>query len=256
MPDPNLASGNARSPRMFFTWVFLASIPFWGLGAFWDIQFLPGLPVSSLMIIVPVAVAACLVYRRRGVAGVRAFLKQAFDVRRLRSWAWLVVLLTMPGVMLLSGFWQNLSGEGIPAFSFDPVQAIALFCLFFVAATAEELGWTGFATKPLIGSMGIFSTGLIIGFVAALWHIFPLLQAGRAWDWIAWWFLATISRRILIVWVYERGGQSVFGASLFHAMSNLSWMLFPVMGSHYDPMVTACILALVTAVALVISKFR
>jgi hypothetical protein len=35
----------------------------------------------------------------------------------------------------------------------------------------------------------------------------------------------------------------VFAASLFHAMCNLSWMLFPSYGSHYDPRIVAPIIA-------------
>lgn len=73
----------------------------------------------------------------------------------------------------------------------------------------------------------------------SLWHMFPLLQVERPTEWIFWWSLATISRRVLIVWLIVYGGKSVFGAALLHAMSNLSWMMFPVMGSHYDPVSTA-----------------
>lgn len=239
----------------YFGAVFLFSIPFWTFGAIADFEFLPGLPVSALMIICPVTVAGVFVFRGRGVNGLNAFLWRAVDFRRLKSWAWFFVMLTMPAVMLLSALWQSAFGEGLPPFEIDPLQVLALFCLFLIAATAEELGWTGFAAPPLIKSFGIVRAGLIIGVLAALWHILPLLQADRAWSWIAWWFVGTIARRVLIVWIYERGGQSVFGASLFHAMSNLSWMMFPVMGSHYDPMVTACVMALVTTLVLCISHF-
>ncbi len=47
-----------------------------------------------------------------------------------------------------------------------------------------------------------------------------------------------------------RGGRRVVAASLFHTMSNVSWMLFPVMGSHYDPMVTAVILAVLATIVV------
>ncbi|MEM9670311.1 MAG: CPBP family intramembrane glutamic endopeptidase [Pseudomonadota bacterium] len=237
----------------YFGVIFLVSIPFWTFGAVADHEFLPGLPVSSLMIICPVAVAAAFVFRDQGTEGLNAFLLRAVDIHKLKLWAWLLAVMTMPAVMTLSAVWQMSFGGGLPQFEIDPLQTLSLFCLFFIAATAEELGWTGFAANPLIKSFGIVLAGLIIGFVAALWHIFPLLQADRSWSWIAWWFAGTISRRVLIVWAYERGGQSVFGASLFHTMSNLSWMMFPAMGSHFDPMVTACIMTSVTAVILLIS---
>jgi uncharacterized protein len=40
--------------------------------------------------------------------------------------------------------------------------------------------------------------------------------------------------RILIVWLYNNTGRSVFAVALFHATLNLSYMLFPVYGSHFD----------------------
>ncbi|MGB7923344.1 MAG: hypothetical protein WCF57_08870 [Pyrinomonadaceae bacterium] len=47
--------------------------------------------------------------------------------------------------------------------------------------------------------------------------------------------------RILIVWLYNNTGRSVFAASLFHAKSNVSQFSFPNFGSHYDPFL-ACII--------------
>lgn len=161
----------------------------------------------------------------------------------------------MPIVMLMSGVIQIAMGDELPQVQFDPVQTLVLFGLFFIAATAEELGWSGYATRPLVKAHGVIGAGLVIGAVAAVWHLIPLLQVDRGWDWIAWWALGTVARRVCIVWMYMRGGQSVFSTSLFHAMSNLSWMLFPVMGSHYDPMVTACVMVGVTAALLVVSSF-
>jgi len=41
-------------------------------------------------------------------------------------------------------------------------------------------------------------------------------------------------RGILIVWLYNNTGRSVFAAKLFHATLNLGFMLFPIGGSHFD----------------------
>lgn len=230
--------------------MFLVSAPFWVLGALSDDMLLPGLPLSALMVVCPIMIAAILVSRNGGRSALWTFLAQAMDVRKMRPWAWIAALGTMPLVMVLSGGLQTASGTDLPSMEFEVGQALVLFAVFFLAATAEELGWTGFATSPLLKARGILGAGLIIGLAAVAWHVFPLLQAERSWDWIAWWALGTTSRRILIVWIYARGGRSVFGASLFHAMSNLTWMLFPVMGSHYDPMTTALVLMTFAVVIL------
>jgi hypothetical protein len=53
---------------------------------------------------------------------------------------------------------------------------------------------------------------------------------------------------MLIVWIYNKSGKSVFAAILFHTADNVSWSLFPNDGSHYDPMV----IGLINCAALII----
>lgn len=231
--------------------VLIVSIPFWVLGAFSKIELLPGLPVSALMVITPLFVATIFTFAQEGRAGLWRFLAQSFDAPKMHGWAWVVVLCAMPSAMVLSAILQIASGRDLPPMVIDVSQTLILFAIFFLAATAEELGWTGFATRRLLEKQGFLIAALIIGIAAVIWHVVPLLQAGRGWDWIAWWALATMSRRILIVWVYAKGGRSVFGASLFHTMSNLTWMLFPVMGSHYDPSTTGLVLLVYAALVLI-----
>jgi hypothetical protein len=52
-----------------------------------------------------------------------------------------------------------------------------------------------------------------------------------------------VALRVIIVWLYNNSGKSVFVATLFHALVNLTWQLFPVNGSYYDPRVTGLITA-------------
>ncbi len=246
------ATTEHRYPLQFFGVVFLLSVPFWLFGSFVSKEFLPGLPVSSTMVVCPMIAGAFLVWRSDGVNSLLAFLKEAVYIIDMRFWVWAVAFGTMPLVMLGSALILIGSGKSLPAPEIDIGQALMLFVLFFVAATAEELGWTGYATRPLVQRHGLIVASLIIGVIAVVWHIVPLLQADRGYDWIAWWAVGTVSRRGLIVWLYVKGGQRVFAASLFHAMSNTSWMLFPIMGSHYDPASSAIILlCLVVLVASV-----
>jgi hypothetical protein len=89
---------------------------------------------------------------------------------------------------------------------------------------------------------------LLLGPVWAVWHVVPLGQVGRSPGWIAWWCLFAVALRVLIVWIYNNTGKSVFAAALCHAIANLSWQLFPNYGSHWDPRITG----LITAFAAVI----
>jgi len=59
-------------------------------------------------------------------------------------------------------------------------------------------------------------TGILLGLVWAVWHWLPLMQAHRSPAWIAWWSLYTVALRVLIVWLYNNTGRSVFAAILYH----------------------------------------
>ncbi len=61
-----------------------------------------------------------------------------------------------------------------------------------------------------------------------------------------------MAARILIVWLYNNTGQSVFAASLFHATLHLSWMLFPVNGSHFDLRLGGLVMASTAAIVIVV----
>ncbi len=57
------------------------------------------------------------------------------------------------------------------------------------------------------------------------------MQAHRSVVWIAWWCLGTVALRVVMVWLYNSTGKSVFAAALFHAVSNVCWQLYPIQGS-------------------------
>jgi hypothetical protein len=70
------------------------------------------------------------------------------------------------------------------------------------------------------------------------------VQTHRSPVWIAWWCLSTVAQRVLIVWLYNNTGRSLFAAVLFPALSNVGVALFPNAGSHYDPAVTGVLTAI------------
>ncbi len=67
--------------------------------------------------------------------------------------------------------------------------------------------------------------------------------------WIAWKCLETLAARVLIVWLYNNTGRSLYAAVLFHAVSNVSVSLFPNDGSHYDPAVVGVLTAVAAGIA-------
>jgi len=241
-----------RSPLAFFILVFAFSIPFWAVGSLTTSQLLPALPVSALGFLCPAAAAVILVYRAEGRAGLVRLLKRSFDFGRIEAKAWLApVILLQPGIMALSYLVIRLAGTPIPAVQFSILTAFGLFVVFFIAGLGEELGWSGYITDPLQARFGALWASLLLGLVWSVWHFIPLLQAQRSWAFIAWWSLGTLASRVIIVWLYNHTGKSVCVAAVFHAMINLTWQLFPVNGSFYDPHVTGLITAIVAMVVIV-----
>ncbi len=193
------------------------------------------------------AVAACiLLYREHGGAAVVGLLRRSADYRRIHPKGWYIpILLLMPAVMLTSYGIMRWMRLPLPAPHIPVLAAPPLLLAFLVAALGEELGWSGYATDRMQARQGELRTGVFLGIFWAAWHLVPLLEAHRPSDWIAGWSLGTVANRVIIVRLYNGSGRSVFAAALYHAMSNLTWQLFPNSGSHYDPRVSGPLLALV-----------
>ncbi len=124
-----------------------------------------------------------------------------------------------------------------------------MFLAFFIAALSEELGWSGYVIDSMQARWNALEASILVGLVWAVWHYVPLMQAHRSLVWIAWWSLYTVALRVLIVWLYNNTGKSVFAAALFHAFTNASGITF---SNYYDPRITGLIVAFTAAIVTVI----
>jgi hypothetical protein len=240
----NHPPNSQRFPLTFFALVFALSIPIWLIGSVWPLELLPGLPVSSLMVLCPVIAASILVYREDKTGGVIRLLKRSFDGERVKAEVWyLPAVFLWPGIALLAYGVMRLIRMPLPTPQFQGVATAGMFVTFFIAALGEELGWSGYAIDPMQDRWGALRAGIILGIVWAAWHIIPWLQVGRSPTWIAWQCLVLVSSRVLHVWIYNNAGKSVFITALGHALLNVSWQLFPNQGSHYDPRITGLLTA-------------
>lgn len=237
----------------FFALVFALSVPCWLLGAITEHGLFPGVPVSALMVFAPGLAASILVYRREGAIAAAALLRRIVDYRRITPTTWyLPILILMPSAMLLTYELTRMLGVDIQTDTVTVAGATRLLGIFFIAAMGEELGWSAYAIEVLQRRLSALAASLMLGIVWAGWHLVPLLQAGRAPDWIAWWCLYAVALRVLHTWLYNNTNRSVFGAALFHAVCNTSWQLFPIAGSHWDPRIGAPIVAGIAAVVAII----
>jgi len=204
------------------------------------------------MFVCPVTAALILVFGESRAAGVIALLERSFDYQRIEAKVWYApTILLVPSVYALSYALMRLMGVVLPAPQFTVPSVIVMLVMFFITALGEELGWSGYVIDPMQDRWGALQAAILLGFVWAAWHFVPLLQAHRSLTWIGWWCLFTLAFRVLIVWLYNNTGKSIFAASLFHATSNLSWQIFPIHGSYYDPRITGLVMMLVAVVVTV-----
>jgi uncharacterized protein len=234
------------SPWRFFLFVFVLSIPFYVLGATGArLSSLPQLPASALMAFVPMVGASILVFCQRDTSGTVAWYRDLRNLHWHGHAVWyLTAFLIMPAVCIAEFAILRLTGSTVPIPQFAFGDAMFMFAAFFIAAIGEEVGWQGYAYPALRKRMSILVSAIMLGLVWALWHVIPFVQLGRSTDWILWHSLSAVALRIIIVWLFENTGGSMIVAVLFHAMINLSWALFPVAGSFYDPLVTFIILSI------------
>lgn len=249
-------TSNNEIPWAYFGLLVVLSLPFWVIGAVFG-GFLPkslplDLPVSALMAVNPCLAASMLTYRDHGWKGVKALLRRAVDIRRITRKTWyLPMLLLWPATVILAYAVMRLMGTPLPDPRI-PVSIVPILGLVFaLSAAGEELGWQGYAFAPLENRWNALGAAVIVGAVWAVWHMVPFAQSHRPRAWIVWQTVDMIPFRILIVWLFNNTGKSVFAAIVFHATSNVSQFLFPNYGSHYDPLVAGLILAL-TAVAVAV----
>lgn len=250
----HLVKRERRSPLAFFLLVFALSIPLSLTGTLIERELLPGLPVSSLVVPFCPLIAACLlVYRENKAKSVIGLLKRSFDYKRVAAKIWYApAILLMPGVMILEYELLRLAGSLIPVPQFSIWTPPVMFMAFFIAALGEELGWMGYAIDPMQDRSNALQASILLGLIWAAWHFLPLVQVGRSPAWIAWWSLETVAQRVLIVWLYNNTGKSVFVAATYHAMLNLTWQLFPINGSYYDPRITALIVSGMAVIVTVV----
>ena len=228
----------------YFLLVVLLSLPFYVLAAFIGVTKNPlvKLPISVLAVFCP---SFALLLSDK--ASFKENFSNVFDLKKINNPVWtLVTFLLLPVLMFITFLTMTFAGVSLPDFELNLLDTVILFALFFIAAILEELGWTGHLTRQLLTNNTILRTGVFIGLLWAIWHIIPYFQNDKSFTLILWQCVTNILLRILMVWIFIRGGTSLFLIILFHTMINIVEFLFPKMGSHYDPFYFSLILLPVT----------
>jgi membrane protease YdiL (CAAX protease family) len=251
----NAMTVRSRSLINFVVLELLLSIPFWGIGVLATAGVIPDQVIfRASWSLTPMIAASILIYREGGAAGVAALFRRILDFSRARSRTWyLAVLLLGPFIVFTQYGLALLSGSQIPAPQLTLLVPISYFVLFLVTP-AEELGWTGYVLDTAQTRWSALTAGLLTGALWASMHAPVWLFAGQSLEWCLWQMLYVVAIRVLMVWVYNNMGRSLFAMDLLHPGFFVWWYLWPVDGtglsvpSFYDPRnlaITAIVMAAV-----------
>jgi uncharacterized protein len=95
--------------------------------------------------------------------------------------------------------------------------------LFFFAVgvlgNGEEIGWRGYALPRLQERHSALVSSVVIGLVAALWHLPKFMTVGGAQDYPFGFFLfEAVAQAILYTWVHHGTGGSLLLVMLLHVV--------------------------------------
>jgi uncharacterized protein len=164
------------------------------------------------------------------------------------------------GVLLPSGA-AALLGGGAP---FPAVEALARVLLVFgyalvFSAVGEETGWRGFALPRLQRRIGPLGASVLLGLIWGVWHLPLFLVPGGFHQAIpfALFVLQDVALAVVMTWIYNHTGGSLVPAHLFHAASNTTVGLLPILpprtAGDPRPLMIAVALLVVFATGIVAS---
>jgi membrane protease YdiL (CAAX protease family) len=184
-----------------------------------------------------------------GRAGFRDLLARMMRWRVGARW-YAMALLTAP--LLVTGTllaFSLSSAEFLPRiFTASDKASLLLFGIGWGLAGGgllEELGWTGFAVPTLRQRYSVLTTGLIVGFLWGVWHFLVAfwgsgtssgaLSLAIFMPAVLFYVGSLPAYRVLMVWVYDRTGESMLLAMLMHASFSSSMLILQPLGLALVP---------------------
>lgn len=193
-----------------------------------------------------------------GRAGLAKLLRGMLIWRVHPGWYAFAFLATAAIVLAAIGINVALGGQ-TPQFN-DPAQlylVIPVFLYVLVLSVAgEETGWRGYALPRLQERWGPLWASLAIGIVWGVWHLPLFWMPGNfhADIPIGLFVLQDVGLAVVLTWLFNRTGGSLLLVHLFHAASNTTLGVLPVLpqdtGGDVRPLWIAVVLLCAFAAAL------
>lgn len=219
-----------HSLLLYFLFSYLFSWAFWipmiGLGE-------SRRPLLMAGTFGPAICALALTGILQGKSGLKHIGKRLLQWRLPVRWYLFSFFSTAVAVLAAIGLYRLAGG---PALQFnDPAQwylipLVFLYVLLFSVA-GEEIGWRGFALPRLQQRHNALAASLILGAGWSLWHL-PLFFIPGDFHQdipIVLFLLQSLALTVLYTWLYNSTNGSLLIAHIFHAASNATLGLLPVL---------------------------
>lgn len=182
-----------------------------------------------LVTLAPIGAAAIFTFKESGLRGTKALLGRVFDFKRVIDKRWyLPTFLLMPLLLAVAYPIKILLRQPLTE-PLYPVTALpVMFPLIFVGSLGEEVGWMGYAIEPLQSHRQSAKAAALLGGIWALWHIPIYIYIIIDPVEIVAQIISLIALRIIIVWLFNNTGKSVFVTILFHTAYNVAMFFLPV----------------------------
>ncbi len=222
-------------PWIFFGLTFALSWAVWMPLALLQIEH----PVYRLGTFGPAIVALALTAAREGRAGLRD-LGEKVLIWRVSVFWYLFSFFSTAVVALAAIRLHVLLGGKAGEFN-DPAQLylvipVVLYVLF-TSVVGEEIGWRGYALPRLQDRFGALGASLILGLVWGIWHLPLFWMAGNFHQHIpvSLFLLQTTGFSVLYTWMWNNTRGSLLMPHLFHAASNTTLGVLPILPTAAYP---------------------
>ena len=247
-----------------WTWVFYSAIILFGLS--------PYTGVGMILFICggcsPTFVGLIIVLVTYNKAEKLDYLKRCYQVKRIKAGWWLFILLIFPAIYAISIMIGQLMGGVLPemanikAVLQNPISFIPLLLISFMSGPfSEELGWRGYALKPLLDKLGFTKASVLIGVIWGIWH-WPLFFMPETWHgqmgfklagfWM--FMLSSVGQAIIISFVFIKTNQSILSSMLLHLGLNFTGQMLAKTSDTVET--TANLLAVVIGIALCLYQYQ
>jgi hypothetical protein len=258
--DNHKSSSSRTQLLLFFGFTFLFTWSIWITLAILRVDS----TIYKVGTFAPTIVALLLTWFQSGGSGVKKLLKKLLIWRVHIGWYLFSFFVTVPIVLL--AIWIHVwLGGAKPQFN-DPSQLYLvipafLYVLFF-SVLGEEIGWRGYALPRLLKNVNGLTAGLSLGLVWGLWHLPLFWMAGNFHSQIPLiaFLLQVTAASVVYTWMYVNTDGSLLLPHLFHAASNTTLGLLPILpmdtGGAVRPMWIAVVLWCLVAFGIVIVAGR